>query len=765
MTGHSAQILKTRGSQPPAKKVASLALLTTAVSALLCGGAASADPTLNWTGNTDNDWFNPGNWDGGAGALPSSSRQVQIDMTGVRIAGPTAAEAGNFLIGLMTSGSLTIEGTLNTTTTSFGWNTGSTGTISLSGSGATWTNSGDLYLGNEGTGILSIDDLASVQAGTTYVGSGYGSLGRLELTGGAFNSTGDLYVGFAGTGGSSQTASEGVLSVTSGTVHNVNGVLAAGTDSTGTATITGASSSWINTGRLTVGGSGVGTLTVSAGGDVTSVDSVIGQATSAAGSSVTVTGTGSTWISTGTLFVGNFGASQLDILSGGAVTSVAAVIGRHSTSTATVSGSGSSWNTGALSVGGDISDPGAANGTLTVSAGGSVTSTGARLGLNSGNTGTVTVSGAGSVWNTGGSGTVLSVGYNGTGILTVSDGAALVTDRLIAGHNANSNGTVTVTSGASFTNTGYLYVGNEGNGTLTVSDGGRLTSGLESYVGSASGSHGTATITGIGSSWTMDNALIVGHDTGAIGTMTISDGATVTDVQGIVGDLTGSNGSMTVTGAGSTWTTLVTSAQFSGDINAGRWGTGTITVSDGGKVIGNRFYAGNEVGSNGTVVVTGAGSSISATDRFVVGSDGTGVATVSNGGTISAGTIKIAESATSHGTLSIGAAAVDPAAAAGTLDTSSIVFGVGDGLLEFNFTDPSYVVSAAISGAGRVQLDAGNLTLSGVNTYTGGTDVNGGTLNVTDGVIGVPVAGVAAPFKMMERGPCQMATSIERKQL
>lgn len=35
----------------------------------------------------------------------------------------------------------------------------------------------------------------------------------------------------------------------------------------------------------------------------------------------------------------------------------------------------------------------------------------------------------------------------------------------------------------------------------------------------------------------------------------------------------------------------------------------------------------------------------------------------------------------------------------------------------------------------------------------------------SDGVIGVPVAGVAAPFKMMERGPCQMATSIERKQL
>ena len=735
MARHSAQILKTRSSQPfVAKKVASLALLTTAISALLCGGAASADPTLNWTGNTDHDWFKTTNWEWDTNVIPTPTREARIDHPDVIIAGPTIAKASNLLVGLGSTGSLTIDGTLETTTAALGWNTPSTGTISLSGPSATWSNTGDLYLGNEGTGILTIHDMASVSAGTTYLGAGYGGSGQIDLGSGAnFTSSGDLFIGYAGVGGVSQPAGTGVVNVTSGTLWNTNGTLANGTGSTGTATITGGTSFWINTGSLTVGRGGVGTLTVSAGGSVSSIDGVIGQSADAAGSSATVTGAGSTWNASGTLFVGNFGASELNVLSGGAVTSAAAVIGRHSTSTATVSGVGSSWDTGALSVGGDISDPGVAgNGTLTVSAGGSVTSSSAALGLNSTDSGTATIGGSGSIWDVNGT---LSVGFNGTGTVTVSDNARLETAWMIIGHNANSTGSATITSGASLVDAGSLYVGNEGDGTLTVSDGGSVTS-VQGYVGTENHSDGIATVTGRGSSWTMTDALFVGHNAGSTGTMTISDGATVTDVQGIVGDLAGSNGSLTVTGAGSTWTSLVTSALYSGDINAGRFGTGSITVSDGGKVIGNRFYAGNEVGSSGTVVVTGAGSSIAATDRFVVGSQGTGVATVSNGGTISAATIRIAAQAGSTGTLNVGAAHGTGPAAAGKLDTSSIRFGAGTGLLEFNFTDPSYVVSAAISGAGRVQLDAGNLTLSGVNTYTGGTTVNGGTLNVTGSLSG-----------------------------
>lgn len=738
MTVQLAGRLLTRGQTTVSglRRISSLALLTTAISSLAWGSAA-ADPALNWTGHSSNDWFTPGNWEWDTGAIPTASREARVDKTGVVIGG-SAAAASNLLLGIGSTASLTIASSLATATATLGWNSSSTGTISLSGSGASWTNSGALSVGNQGSGIISLDDLASVTAGTTYFGVGYGGSGRLDLNGGAsFTSTGDLYIGYAGVGPSSEPAAQGRVTVTSGTLRDVNGTLADGNGATGTATITGSSSSWINSGALRVGGGGVGTLTVSGGGTVTSSSGEIGHLATADGSSVTVTGSGSTWTSSGSIIVGNFGASELDVLSGGSVTSSGAMIGRHSTSTAKVSGTGSSWTTGLLYIGGDDGDPGTGgNGTLTVSGGGAVTSSGARLGLNSNDSGTASISGSGSVWNTGGAHTVLSVGYNGTGTVTISDNARLETAWAIIGHNAGSTGNVSLSSGAHLTDTGALYVGNEGTGTLSISGDADVTSG-DGYVGTANGSHGTATVTGSGSSWTMSGALFVGQSAGSIGAMTISDGASVSDYQGIVGDLAASSGSLTVTGAGSTWASVVTTGQaYSGDINAGRFGTGTITVADGGKITGNRFYAGNEAGSNGTVTVTGTGSSITTTDQFVVGADGTGTATVSDGGKISAGTIKIAAASGSTGTLNVGAAHGAAAAAAGNLDTSSIAFGAGTGVLEFNFTDPGYAVSAAISGAGKVRLDAGNLTLSGINTYTLGTEVNGGTLNVTGSLSG-----------------------------
>ncbi len=83
---------------------------------------------------------------------------------------------------------------------------------------------------------------------------------------------------------------------------------------------------------------------------------MIGNGTGSDGSTVTVTGSGSTWSNSGELYVGSFGDATLEILAGATVSSSGSVIGRHSTSSVTVSGSGSSWATGALLVGGDRSD-------------------------------------------------------------------------------------------------------------------------------------------------------------------------------------------------------------------------------------------------------------------------------------------------------------------------------------------------------------------------------------------------------------------------
>ena len=71
------------------------------------------------------------------------------------------------------------------------------------------------------------------------------------------------------------------------------------------------------------------------------------------------------------------------------------------------------------------------------------------------------------------------------------------------------------------------------------------------------------------------NNLAVGQN--GTGTLTIQSGGTVSNVFGAVGNLPGSQGTVTVTGAGSTWTNT-------GTVMVGGLGTGTLTIQNGGTV-------------------------------------------------------------------------------------------------------------------------------------------------------------------------------------
>ncbi|MEJ1973352.1 MAG: hypothetical protein WDM96_13090 [Lacunisphaera sp.] len=70
-------------------------------------------------------------------------------------------------------------------------------------------------------------------------------------------------------------------------------------------TVSGATSSWTNSGNILVGDAGSGTLTISNGGTVTSSGlSIIGKSATGSGSA-SVDGIGSSWINDGDLYVGN----------------------------------------------------------------------------------------------------------------------------------------------------------------------------------------------------------------------------------------------------------------------------------------------------------------------------------------------------------------------------------------------------------------------------------------------------------------------------
>jgi len=146
---------------------------------------------------------------------------------------------------------------------------------------------------------------------------------------------------------------------------------------------------------------------------------------------------------------------------------------------------------------------------------------------------------------------------------------------------------------------------------------------------------------------------------------------------------------VTVDGLGSTWT----------DINAiivGRDGTGTLGISHGGSVSSYGMTIGDSEGSTGTVTVDGEStnhtpSSLTISGEsdtaLVVGNYGTGTLTISNGGVVNvsdgSGGITLAAGGGS-GTLNIGAPAGSPAAGAGILQALWVSTGVDPGIVQFN---------------------------------------------------------------------------------
>ena len=193
------------------------------------------------------------------------------------------------------------------------------------------------------------------------------------------------------------------------------------------------------------------------------------------GGSVTFNNSGTTGSFHGMLSAGHTGIGTLDIKNGAAVTSAAGYIGYTvgSTGTATVDGSGSTWDTGSYSL--NVTYKG--TGTLNIKNGADVTCGSGRVGYESGSVGTVLVDGSGSTWSTNG---VITVGDFGTGTLDIKNGAQVTSSAAgYIGFQKGSTGTVTVDGSGSTWNVGIysLRVGYYGTATLNVRNDAQVTTG------------------------------------------------------------------------------------------------------------------------------------------------------------------------------------------------------------------------------------------------------------------------------------------------
>jgi T5SS/PEP-CTERM-associated repeat protein len=485
---------------------------------------------------------------------------------------------------------------------------------------------------------ISVSDITvgTTQSGGVFVGPG---AGVLALDGGS-----RLFVSNSLSVGSS--AGNGTLTIQGGATvsSGSNGAFIGSFSGTGIATVDGTGSALNSTGLISVGSSnGNGTLTIQGGATVSSGSNGAFIGSFSGTGIATVDGTGSALNSTGSISVGSSnGNGTLTIQNGGTVSGGSDVNGNGGgigNGATTVSGSGSALNsTGSIFVGSS-----GANGMLTIQNGGIVSSgsnvagNGLFIGSVASGTGTATVSGTGSSLNS--TGAIIVGSSTGNGTLTLQNGATIDSGKDVNGNGAfigSFSGTGIATVTASTWNTaGAIVVGSSnGNGTLTIQNGAIVTGGRDvndvgAYIGSFSGT-GSVTVTGASSTWNSAGAISVGSS-GGTGTLTIQDGAIVTaarDLGNGIGAYVGSfsgNGTVTVSGPGSTWNTGVNLVVGS------TGGQGTVTVDNGGFGHSAELVLGADTGSSGMLTLAGRGTAWDNDFITVIGERGSGRMIVTNG--------------------------------------------------------------------------------------------------------------------------------------
>jgi fibronectin-binding autotransporter adhesin len=618
-------------------------------------------------------------------------QELRFTTTGYTIAGATAAD------GLATTGGFSVVDV----------SSGVDATIAAKISGAgglTKTGGGTLSLG--GTNSYTGDTNVS---GGTLVLTASGSLAGAVVNDAVFDNQG-VVTGLV-TNNATMT-STGTLNggLNNGGTASIAGVLNGAVVNTGTITLTGATTGigavtqngWFdlngfNTSFASLTGGGtivLGSATLTLGGDNSST-SFTGEIDGSGG--VTKIGTGTLSLSGANTYTGTttISAGTLELDNGGLITGAVANNATFNTAglvAGLVTNSGTMTSIGTLN--GGLSNSGTAfisgmlNGAVTNSGAigliggtigiGAVTQTAAgSIALNGFSTSFGSLAGAGTVDNGGGN---LTVGGNdsSTSFAGTITGAGSLTK--------NGTGTFTLTGANSYTGvtlvqTGTLAVSSTGSiagnvrNRATFNNAGTVTGGVQNdatliSTGNLAGglnNFGTATIAGT-----------VGANLFNAGAVTLSGAATIANLQ------QDTTGTFNLAGFGASVGTLTGSGAIT-------LGSGTLTLSGNG----SSSFAGT-ISGTGSLAKTGGGN-------FVL----TGTATQTGGTTISSGTFQIGNGGTT-GSLS------------GAI--------VNNGMLALNRSDAVTLANVMSGTGGFVQAGTGTTTLTGANSYSGGTRVSAGRL-------------------------------------
>jgi len=539
--------------------------------------------------------------------------------------------------------------------------------------------------------------LTQAGAGTTTLSGSNSYTGVTTITSGVLNTTTLANGGSVSSIGASSNAATnlvlngGTLQYTGSANVSTDRLFSVGIgggviDVSGTGTV-----NFTNTGSMGFNGqSGARTLVLS-GTNTTGVN-IIAAAIGDFGGATSVNIDGdATWLLTGAnTYTGATTLSAGVLQIGGSNLASAIIVGSH----ATLELNGAGATIGSLAGSGIVRNNSGTAATLTT--GGNDTSTNF--------SGVIQDGGAGA----------LSLVKEGTGTLTLSGSNSYTGTTTISGGELQigSGGTTgTLGTGAVINNASLvinrsdaLTVANEisGTGNFTQAGAGTTTlSGDNSYSGSTTINSGVLSVSVLANGGVNSDLGASGNGAGNLvlngGTLQYTGATTSTDRLFSVGS---SGGTLDASGSGAVNFTNTGSMDFNSQS-----GIRTLTLT-GTNTGGNTLAA--VIGDNGGATVltkSGAGTWVITADNTYTGAT-----------TISGGTLQIGDGGTT-----------------GALSTSSVIN--NNGTLAFNRSDSMTQGSdfaSVIGGSGGVtQAGGGTLTLNGDNTYTGGTSIKSGTLEVT----------------------------------
>ncbi|WP_197525311.1 hypothetical protein [Pseudobythopirellula maris] len=267
---------------------------------------------------------------------------------------------------------------------------------------------------------------------------------------------------------------------------------------------------------------------------------------------------------------------------------------------------------------------------------------------------------------------------------------------------------------------GGSVVGAEGLGAIEVLDGAGYYQSYLLKLGDSPGSFGSVTVSGEGSSWEQSAHALPGKSVyvGNAGRAELSvlDGADFLASHLRIGVELGSNGNVVVSGAGSTLHSNAFGDQ--GLLQVGMAGAGSLSVVEGGSVkFAGGGISGGDQGELSRVVVSGLGSTLELRALLIVGSERSALLIVKEGSRfVSPGSLRI-------GNLHVDEKQLGTVAVAGENSLVSAheinVGGHSNGLNSSGVLRVTHQASVAVSGA----LDIADLsgTPTGVYLHSSGS--------------------------------------------